>query len=108
MDSEKKIWLEKFSEEFHPYLTSRNHTNFSMASTSKNLKELKDYLSHYNLNFLGIAKAPYNNYGRHFCYCAVFEDIDNDYEILWHHVSDCWINSFLEELGSDYRWRGEK
>jgi hypothetical protein len=97
---DREIWIEKLTE-FLPshMLNYENHTNDSFAQSSTSIHELERYCEIERLNFLGIAIPPYNPYGEDYNYAAVFEKIENDYEVIWHHCSKKWINRFLFELG---------
>lgn len=99
-DVQLNIWKEKFSDFLPSYLLRYdNHTNFNYVHRCTRIVDLEHFCTNENVNFLGIAKPPYNPYGDEFNYAAVFEDINNDYEIAWHHCSRKWINSFRKELG---------
>lgn len=98
-DFEKRILEEKFSDFLPSYMLNYdNHTNFSYASNCSNITELNMFCLNENFNFLGIAKPPYNPYGKEFDFAVVFEDTSNNYEIIWHHCSRSWINQFRAEL----------
>lgn len=95
-----EIWKEKFTEFLPSYmLTFENHTNFNYVHGCQKIADLTKFCTDENINFLGIAIPPYNPYGNEFNYAAVFEDISNDYEIVWHHCSRPWINNFRKDLG---------
>jgi len=99
-DIQLNIWKEKFSDFLPSYLLRYdNHTNFNYVHSCTRIADLEYFCTNENVNFLGIATPPYNPYGDEFNYAAVFEDINNDYEIAWHHCSRKWINNFRKELG---------
>ena len=102
MIDQKELWIEKFTEELPPHLLSyENHTNYSFANCTKSLSDLEYYCLEEKLNFLGISVPPYNPYGIDYNHAVVFEAIERDYEIVWHHCSRKWINQFLKELGCE-------
>lgn len=100
MLSERDIFIEKFTD-FLPthMLCYENHTNYSFTEPLQDIRELEMYCTSEHLNFLGLAIPPYNPYGEDYNYAVVFEQIDHDYEVMWHHCSKRWINRMLKDLG---------
>lgn len=97
---EKEILIEKFTD-FLPahMLNFENHTVRSFCLKCEDITGFNSYLDNEDYNFLGITTPPYNPYGEEFNYAVVFEDIKDDYKILWHHCSRRWINQMRECLG---------
>ena len=101
----KNIFIEKLTESFPDYyLHGENHTNNSIVSRCKTWQEVNSCMDELGWNFLGIATPPYNPYGKHLNFAFVIEDKDNDYEILWHHISDVWLNDIAKSLEIDFRF----
>ena len=100
MLNDRTIFIEKMTE-FLPrhMLSPQNHTVRSFCTRCETVREFENYCENENYNFLGITTPPYNPYGAEFNYAVVFEDKDNDYEILWHHCGKRWLNKLLTELG---------
>ena len=100
MFDDRTILVEKMTD-FLPrhMLNYNNHTNLSFCTRCETVRDFMNYCDNEDYNFLGITNPPYNPYGADFNYAVVFEDKNNDYEILWHHCSKRWLNKLLTELG---------
>lgn len=104
MDAER----EKLTELLPSYLISYdNHTNYNYMVSIENFEAFLEFLENEDLNFLGIAKAPYNPYGKFYNFVMVFEDKMKDYEISWCHCSAITLDNFLKQIGEIPRWREE-
>ena len=104
--TEKEIFIEKLTEPLPDYmLNGENHTNYSIVSRCTTWLELIHTLRDEGYNFLGIATPPYNPYGKHLNFAFVMEDIHNDYEICWHHISDMWLDKIAKDCGIDKQFR---
>ena len=109
MFSSKYIFIEKLTESFPDYhLHGENHTNYCIVTKCDTWQEVERCMEENNWNFLGISTPPYNPYGKHLNFAFVIEDIEDDYKILWHHVSDMWLDKIAESLNIEYRFRKRK
>jgi hypothetical protein len=109
MISNKNIFIEKLTESLPDYyLNGENHTNYCIVTKCNTWKEVEECMDENNWNFLGISTPPYNPYGKHLNFAFVIEDISDDYKILWHHVSDMWLDKIAESLEIEYRFRKKK
>ena len=74
------------------FLSYENHKNFNDAHRCTSMSSLETFCNIQKLNLLGFAEPPYNPYGAEYNLAVVFEEIENDYRIVWHHCSKTWFN----------------
>lgn len=107
--NKKEIFVEKLTKPFSShYLCRENHTNDCRVVVYEDWRDIDDYLEENGFNFLGITTPPYNPYGKHLNFAFVIEDKNNDYKILWHHVSDMWLDKIAISLDIELRFRKTK
>ena len=105
----KEIFIEKLIEPFSVSgLCYENHTNDCSVVKCDTWQEINYFLEERELNFLGIATPPYNPYGKHLNFAFVFEDKNDDYKILWHHVNDMWLDKIAKSLNITFRFGNNK
>lgn len=80
------------------FLSYENHRNYNEAHQCLTMTELEMFCKKENLIFKGLAIPPYNPYGEEYNYAVVFEDIENDYRLIWHHCSRTWIKRIESSL----------
>ena len=101
---DKEIFEEKITDNFDIDLIGKKHEIDSSIMLNDKYQMVVEFLQKRNWNFLGIAKPPYNTYGKEFDFAFIIEDINNDYEIRWHHVSRRWLNNLCEDMNIEKRF----
>ena len=103
--TDKEIFIEKLTEPIPKhYLCFENHTNYCMVSKCETWMDVEKLMEDEEWNFLGISIPPYNTYGEQMNYAFVIEDKINDYKIMWHHISEIWLNKIAKSLDIDFRF----